>query len=419
MVRKENPRTIKADQLQPGDQPFGWRIETVIGCTLNKRASVGKVKQQRYKKQGKYPIVDQSQKLIAGFWDQEEDVYKGNLPVVVFGDHTRIVKYIDFPFVCGADGTRILIPDTQIVFPLFLYYSLLFIDIPSRGYNRHYSLLKDRALRLPPLPEQKSIAVVLSAIQESKERTKQVIGALRELKTSLMKHLFDFGPVRLEEIGKVNRRETEVGLIPKTWKITKISDVVENTPYVNARRPLSMKFRYVDVSSVNNVSLKIELTATYEGRKAPSRARKWIKNGDVIIATVRPTLKRIALIGPDLDGQICSTAFCVLRANSGAMDNKYLFYAIQRDAFIENLGKLQRGASYPAVTDKDVKSQKIPLPDPSDQLQISLILSALDERIAQEEKKAETLAQLFQSMLHYLMTGIVRVNHLKLEVGHG
>jgi type I restriction enzyme S subunit len=139
---------------------------------------VPKVKQSDYQPIGLVPIIDQGQSFIAGYTDKSP--YKDNLPVIVFGDHTRVLKFVDFPFVAGADGTQVLIPDSTLFDPLFVYYALSTIDIPSRGYNRHFSLLRESSLPLPPLPEQRAIAHVLRTVQGAKEATEGLSAAYLE-----------------------------------------------------------------------------------------------------------------------------------------------------------------------------------------------------------------------------------------------
>jgi len=410
-VNAENFNETQIEKL-----PNDWCIEPVVKCLSKNRIKVGKVKKREYKELGKFPIVDQGQNLVAGYWDEEDAVYKGDLPVIIFGDHTRIVKFINFPFVCGADGTKVLITDKQKADALFLYYTLLYLDIPSRGYNRHYSLLKDKKIALPEISEQQQIAYVLSTIQNSKEQTENSINAFKELKKSLMKHLFKYGPISIEETEKVKLKETEVGAISEDWKISKIGELVQKTKQKDMRK-IDVEFKYIDVSGVNRASLKVTDFNIYKGKSAPSRARKFVSKNDVIIATVRPTLKRIAVIGDEFDNQICSTAFCVLRVVEDKLDYSYLYYAVQRDEFIDILGKIQRGASYPAVTDSDIKSQAVPLPALHIQKKIALILSAVDNKIEKLENKRNALDELFKSMLQDLMTAKKRVNHLEVENG--
>jgi type I restriction enzyme S subunit len=201
-------------ETEIGMIPEDWEVVKFENLIIEGKNNVGKIKQSSYKNFGKYPIIDQGKNFIAGFCDDENLVYKGQLPVVIFGDHTRIFKFVDFPFISGADGTKILQPNTNLINPLYFYFALTNLDIPSRGYNRHYPLLREKFIPLPPLSEQKKIAAVLSAVQEAKEKAEAVIKATKELKKSLMKHLFTYGPISPKEAGNVALKETEIGMIP-------------------------------------------------------------------------------------------------------------------------------------------------------------------------------------------------------------
>ena len=108
------------------------------------------------KRTGKYPVVSQGSNLIDGYCDEKRHLLS-EFPVILFGDHTRNVKYIDFPFIIGADGTKILKP--ILINARFLFYWTLFTasQLQNRGYARHYTLLTQVLFPLPPLPEQKRI----------------------------------------------------------------------------------------------------------------------------------------------------------------------------------------------------------------------------------------------------------------------
>ena len=94
-------------QTELGSIPEDWEVVIFENAISKKRIKVGKTKQQDYKTFGKYPVVDQSKNYIAGYSDEDNKVYQGPLPVIIFGDHTRIFKFIDFPFIIGADGVKI------------------------------------------------------------------------------------------------------------------------------------------------------------------------------------------------------------------------------------------------------------------------------------------------------------------------
>ena len=125
--------------------------ETTVGTCLEPLAfqKMPKILSRDYKSSGSFPIVDQGQRLVAGWTDDETGLISTHLPVVVFGDHTRVFKYVDFPFVRGADGTQVLKPRAGID-PLFFYYACKAIELPNRGYNRHFKALREQGIPTPP-----------------------------------------------------------------------------------------------------------------------------------------------------------------------------------------------------------------------------------------------------------------------------
>jgi len=338
---------------------------------------------------------------------------------VVFFDKEDEYKYSFSNFT-----TRIRVINKEKIYPKYLLYFLLEFYLSGKTNNMQnrttgirnldFSRYKKIKIPLPPLPEQKKIAYVLSTIQEDKEKTENVINALKELKKSLMKHLFKYGPVRFDETDKVKLKKTEIGEIPEGWEVEEIKDLIEKTKQKDMRKE-NIEFKYIDVSSIDRDFYKIVGFTLHKGKTSPSRARKIVKTNDVIVATVRPTLKRIALVSEEYDNQICSTAFCVLRANKDKLNPKYLYYSTQRPLFFNALESIQRGASYPAVTDSDIKKQKIVYPPLPTQQQIAEILSTVDSKIEQEENKKKALEELFKSMLHNLMSGKIRVKDIEVQ----
>lgn len=220
------PEGFKMTEI--GLLPEDWEvIKFVDSMDKERRPIPDPILKRDYKQIGKYPIIDQSMNFIAGHTDDESKVLKNPLPIIIFGDHTRIFKYIDFPFAIGADGTKLIFPKTDTLEPGFFYFYLLSLDIPSKGYNRHFKFLKEKEIPLPPLHEQQKIASVLSTIQEAKEKTENIIRATKELKKSMMKHLFTYGPVPVEDAEKVPLKETEIGMIPEHWKVLRLEEVAE------------------------------------------------------------------------------------------------------------------------------------------------------------------------------------------------
>ncbi len=133
-------------------------------------------------------------------------------------------------------------------------------------------------------------------------------------------------------------------------------------------------FKYIDISSIDKRSKQIVSTQEILGKDAPSRARKEVRYNDVLVSTVRPNLNAVARVPEELDGQIASTGFCVLRPKANTLDSHYLFYRTMTRDFVEYLKTRVRGAHYPAVTDSIVRDAPIPLAPPSEQRRIVQIL---------------------------------------------
>jgi len=117
--------------------------------------TAGQQKTQRkdYLAEGAHPIVDQGQEFVAGYTNDSSALYSGELPVIAFGDHTRLFKFVDFPFGIGADGVRLFHP-TPAFLPHFFFWQVSLLNIPSAGYSRHYKYLRRKRLIRPPLEQQ-------------------------------------------------------------------------------------------------------------------------------------------------------------------------------------------------------------------------------------------------------------------------
>ena len=140
--------------------PSCWKLAHLESVTISIPTKQYQILESEVRKSGKYPVVSQAKVSSIGLTDDERKVYKHAKPVVIFGDHTTEVKYIDFDFVVGADGVKIFEPINNIIYAKFLFYVLQFYskDLSKLGgYTRHYKYIKNKPIPLPPLAEQKRI----------------------------------------------------------------------------------------------------------------------------------------------------------------------------------------------------------------------------------------------------------------------
>ena len=170
-----------------------WEILEFEKC-LEKVVYTNKIQKKDFKEYGNYPIISQEQDFINGYWDNENDLFKVEKPVVIFGDHTQVKKYVDFDFVLGADGVKIFQTKNNIN-PKYFFYFLQNIELENLGYARHYRLLKEISVYFPKsLPEQRRIVSILdkcfSAIDKAKANAEQNLKNAKEIFESYLEMFF-------------------------------------------------------------------------------------------------------------------------------------------------------------------------------------------------------------------------------------
>ena len=156
--------------------PAHWDVLPFSLAVKDATSEYSKLQKSEYLEQGRFPIVDQGQNKFGGYTNDESVVSLEGYPAIVFGDHTRIFKFIDEPFCLGADGAKVLEPKVELD-RKFLFYYLSSLNIESAGYSRHFKFLKENVVPVPPLPEQKRIAAILDkadAIRRKRQQATQL-----------------------------------------------------------------------------------------------------------------------------------------------------------------------------------------------------------------------------------------------------
>jgi len=230
---------------------------------------------------------------------------------------------------------------------------------------------------LPPLKIQKQIVERLDKIAEAQKLNDDLIQKSDELFQSLFYNEYEV---------KHNQ-----------WELKKLQESCKKTDQMHPSKLFKKEFSYIDIASIDDD--KVIRAQIISVDKAPSRARKVVKAGDTIFSTVRPYLKHIAYIPEMLDGSIASTGFCVIRPNTDLVDSLFMNYVVESDHFVRKVLPFQRGANYPAVSDKNVYDIKIPLPPLETQKQIVAKLSAVQEYKTQLLAQKSKLKELFDSVL--------------------
>jgi type I restriction enzyme, S subunit len=199
--------------------PKHWQVkklgEVCDKLSLNKI----KIKQRDYLQEGKYPVVDQGQELIGGYYNDENFVVPNEPPYIIFGDHTKVKKFVNFKFIAGADGVKVLKSKSN-TDPRFLYYAIHSIKIDDKGYARHFQLLEKSDFPLPPLPEQHAIVSkieeLFSELDNGKQQLQTALQQLKVYRQSLLKAAFE---------GKLTNKNVKDGELPEGWIIKKLNEI--------------------------------------------------------------------------------------------------------------------------------------------------------------------------------------------------
>ena len=203
--------------------------------------------------------------------------------------------------------------------------------------------------------------------------------------------------------------DVEEGELPEGWESRPLSAVCKKVVKVDPREFDRERFQYVDIGSIDTERNRVSIAQDVPVTEAPGRARQLLESGDTVFSTVRPYLRKIAWIHEDLDGEIASTGFCVLRPDVSLCLPRFLHFIAISDCLLAQVLPLQRGVSYPAVRDKEVLAADVPIPPLPEQERIVEILeeqlARLDASLAVADAVEEHSAALRRSLLHSAFTG--------------
>ena len=397
------------------DNRSGWEEVAFIDSLdqLN-RPKPKKIFARDYKTGGKFPVVDQGQKFITGWTDDESLVIKTHLPLIVFGDHTRVFKFVDFPFVLGADGTQLLKPKCDLN-PHFFYYACLNLSLPNRGYNRHFTILKEQHIPRPPLSQQTKIAALLHKVQQAIEIEKKLIAAAREFKQSAMQKLFAFG------LNKEPQKESEIGLTPESWGIYALSDLREFLQYGTSAKCDYPKKGNPVLRIPNIIDGKIDCEDMKWCELSNKEIDSWIlEEGDVVFIRTNGVRERVGTCAV-YHGQPERALFAsyLIRARLDVKKLNPDFFQYYTSTAIGTF--LLGGRASPAadgkfnINTKAIDSLLVPLPSVIEQKEIVSILQKIDRKISVHNEKRKTLQELFEALLKQLMTGQLSIVDLQID----
>ena len=319
-----------------------------------------------------------------------EKSYSGELPIVVFGDHTRRIKFVDFPFVQGADGVKVLSPK-PFYLPKAFYYALQSVNIPNLGYRRHFPLFNKFSIPLPPFAEQHRIVdrieSLFAKLDEAKEKAQAVVDSFETRKAAILHKAFT------GELTAKWREEHGVGM--ESWEQCSLSDVCTVNPKKADTKDLpdELEVSFFPMPALSEIYGEITDSQTRLLKEVRSGFTNF-SEGDVVFAKITPCMEngKSAVIGKLVnDIGFGTTEFFVLRC-SERLYNRFLYHLVRDKSFRDKATAVMTGAvGQQRVPKRYLETYKLNLPKVNEQQEIVRILDKSFAREQQTKEAAEAV----------------------------
>ncbi len=313
-----------------------------IGNLLKKVRRAGKIKASEYLDSGDFPVIDQGTGEIAGYSNDAELVHREPLPVVVFGDHTRRVKFATRPFICGADGTQLLYPNDESINLTYFYYAIKNVDLSNYFYARHFKFLKDHYINIPTPETQRLIAKKLKPYDDLIENNRRRIALLEESARLLYREWFV---------------STKSNLL---WEEGTISDLFETssggTPSRRNNEFYTGEINWLKTQELNGGFIFSTDEKITEDAVRSSSAKLFPRN-TVIIAMYGATIGELGILAEE---STTNQACCGFFPKQSQKDYLFAYCLLKHE--LNRLRDLGKGSAQPNLSQEIIKTLSISVP---------------------------------------------------------
>ena len=330
------------------------RIEKFTNLYRDVTKEGTKIPQEKYCLTGQFPIVDQGQRVIAGWWNDDAGIFK-NVPAIIFGDHTRAIKYMEQPFFIGADGVKILRPTNIKDNPKYLYYALQAAKIPNLGYSRHFKVVKELQICIYSRDEQNEIVRVLEKIDYLIEQRHAETTYLDQLVKSRFIELFG------EPLSN-----------QKGWQTMSI---VEAAPIKSQRGDLADEVWLLNLDAVEAQTGTVLFKHRVQSGEI-NASTVYFTAESVLYSKLRPYLNKVVM--PDEDG-VATSEMIPMYPLADRLNRAYLCYWLRSDVFVRHISEKVAGAKMLRVSMDYFRSLAIEMPPLELQEQFAAFVEQTDK----------------------------------------
>ena len=378
----------------PNKLPQGW-VECQFSDCIDKISISNKLKQKEYLLEGEYPVIDQGHFFISGYYNERNLLLEIGQPVIIFGDHTRCFKYVDFPFIAGADGIKVLKPKQFFNSKLF-YYFCLALKFPNKGYSRHYQYLEKTIMHIPPQNEQRRIVEKIESefakIDEGLEHLENAKEQIKQYRQSVLKSAFE---------GKLYKTsEWEI------FNILELCSIINGTTIDKSLEKQFGEIPYIKVSDMNLPENSVKITTSSRFvNKNEIKANTIIPKNSIIFpkrgGAIATNKKRKVIFPIIIDLNIMA----LIPNNTNILSHEYLYYWLQK----LDLSTISNGGAVPQINRYSFENLFLKLPTLEEQKriveEIEKRFAVADEVEKVVEENIEKAKQLKQSILKKAFEG--------------
>lgn len=368
--------------------PHHWNIVQFTEAFQDKTGGQPKLKKNEYSKIGELPIIDQGQKLIGGFTNNINLQCQVDLPCILFGDHTKIFKFIEKPFAIGADGIKVL-SHSKNIDPKFAYYYLNTLTFPDLGYSRNFRFLKSTFFPIPPIEEQKRIVAILDKADEIRGKYQQQIKLTEELLESLF----------IEMFGDPQNN-------PKAWKKVDLKNIIKNIDYGYTASALKRDsgIKFLRISDIKENTVNWDKVPYCECNKQELSKYK-LSDGDLVLARTGATSGKSFLIRSCPKNAVFASYLIRIKPLVEEVNPIYLSHFLKTQYYWYQITKNLAGTTQLGINASKVKNLSIILPPTEVQNKFSQFEQNIQSYSAKLKKQLATSHHLFNSLLQKAFRG--------------
>ena len=332
-------------------------MKTFDEIFIDKTKYGAKVQTSEYGEYGKHIIIDQGQVLISGYTDREDGLFE-EVPVVIFGDHTRVVKYVDEPFFLGADGVKVLRSKDNNANYKYLYYALKNANIPNTGYNRHFKWLKEIKIKYPDRARQDEIVEILDNVSDIIHKRQDELSQLDDL----IKARF------VEMFGDLKNNN-------KGWQVVGFKDCADIDTNMIHDFDGYEDYPHIGIDSIEKETGRLIGYRTIAEDVVIS-GKYLFTPEHIIYSKIRPNLNKVAM--PNFDGLCSADAYPIL-VKTGVCNREYFGYTLRSKYFLDYILAFSSRTNLPKVNKKQVEGFTLPLPPYEIQNQFADFVQQVDK----------------------------------------